>query len=88
MYNYLAEFTGALILVYVVLTTSNPIAVGLAYTVLLLLFSSVSNGHFNPAITIVMASINEIPMSNVIPFFLSQTLGGLAGVEIYKRWKI
>jgi glycerol uptake facilitator-like aquaporin len=88
MYNYLAEFTGALILVYVLLTTFNPVAIGLTYTVLVLLFSSVSNGYFNPAITIVMASINELPMSDVIPFFLAQTMGGLAGVEIYKRWKI
>ena len=87
MYNYLAEFFGSLILAYVLLASSNPVAIGLSYTVLILLFSSVSNGYFNPALTILMASINELPMSNVIPFFLAQIMGALSGVEIYKRYK-
>lgn len=88
MNNYLAEFIGTLILAYVLLATSNPIAIGITYTILILLFASVSNGYFNPALTILMASINELPMSNVIPFVLAQIMGGLSGVEIYKRWKI
>lgn len=88
MYNYLAEFSGSLILAYVLLATSNPVAVGVAYTVLILIFSSVSNGYFNPALTILMASIDEIPMNNVIPFSLAQIMGALSGVEIYKRYKI
>lgn len=87
MYNYLAEFVGALILAYVLLATTNPVAIGITYTVLLLLFSSVTNGYFNPALTILMASINELPLSNVIPYSLSQIMGALTGVEIYKRFK-
>jgi len=60
MYNYLAEFTGTLFFVYVYLATGNPLAVGAALALTLLITSNLSGGHINPVITIVMASLGKI----------------------------
>jgi len=88
MYNYLAEFLGALVFVYSILATGNPIAIGITLALVILATSSISGGHINPAVTIVMASINELPMSDVIPYCLVQICGGLTAVEVFKRFKI
>jgi|TARA_B100000424_G_C22545712_1_gene310525 glycerol uptake facilitator-like aquaporin len=88
MYNYLAEFLGALVFIYSIVATGNPVIIGLTLTLVILATSSISGGHINPAVTIVMASINELPMSDVIPYCLAQICGGLTGVEVYKRFKL
>tara|TARA_Y100000992_G_scaffold128047_1_gene84182 strand:- start:237 stop:503 length:267 start_codon:yes stop_codon:yes gene_type:complete len=88
MYNYLAEFFGTAVLVYVILASGQPLFIGLCYAVLILLTSSISGGHINPAVSVVMASINQLPMSDLIPYILSQVFGGFAAVEVYKRYKL
>ena len=46
MNKYLAEFLGSLFFVYVILATGNPIAIGAALTLIILLTSNIS-GDFN-----------------------------------------
>jgi aquaporin Z len=86
--KYLAEFTGTIFLVYVILATGNPLAIGAAFALVILLASNISGGHFNPAISIVMASAGKISTSELIPYCLSQILGGLVALELYKKYKI
>ena len=88
MYNYLAEFLGTLFFVYIILATSNPIAIGAALAFVLLLTSSISGGMMNPAVTIVMASTGKLPTAEVVPYILSEVLGGLTALEIYKRFSV
>jgi|TARA_Y100000992_G_scaffold79073_2_gene50145 glycerol uptake facilitator-like aquaporin len=87
MYNYLAEFLGTLVFVYSILLSGNPLIIGLTLALVILATSSFSGGHINPAVTVVMASINKLPMNDVIPYVLSQIFGGLCAVEVYKRYK-
>jgi aquaporin Z len=87
MYNYLAEFLGTLVFVYSILLSANPLVIGLTLALVILATSSLSGGHINPAVTVVMASINKLPMNDVIPYVLSQIFGGLCAVEVYKRYK-
>ena len=87
MYNYLAEFTGTLFYIYVILATGNPIAIGAALALAMLLTANLSGGHINPAVTIVMASLGKISTTDIIPYILSQVFGGLVALEIYKRYK-
>jgi|TARA_B100000282_G_scaffold290573_1_gene261703 glycerol uptake facilitator-like aquaporin len=87
MYNYLAEFFGTLVFVYSILLSGNPLVIGLTLALVILATSSISGGHINPAVTIVMASINKLPMNDVIPYCLSQIFGGLCAVEVFKRYK-
>jgi aquaporin Z len=88
MQKYLAEFAGTIFFVYVILATGNPIAIGAALALVILLASNISGGHFNPAVSIVMASIGKISTEELIPYCLSQILGGLVALELYKRYKL
>jgi glycerol uptake facilitator-like aquaporin len=88
MQKYLAEFLGTLFFVYVILATGNPLAIGAALALVILLTSRISGGHINPAVSIVMASSGKIPPAEIMPYIAAQVLGGLAALEIFKKWKL
>jgi len=88
MYKYLVEFLGTTFFVYIILATGNPLAIGAALALAILLTSNISGGHINPAVSIVMASAGKIPVSDLVPYILAQVFGGLVALEIYKRFKI
>jgi len=88
MYKYLVEFLGTLFFIYIILATGNPIAIGAALTFVILLIGNISGGHVNPAVSVVMASAGKLPINDLIPYVISQILGGLVALEIYKRWKL
>ena len=87
MYNYLAEFVGTLFFVYVILATGNPLAIGAAYALSMLLTVNLSGGHLNPAVTIVMASLGKIGTNDIIPYALAQIFGALVALELFNRIK-
>jgi len=88
MQKYLAEFLGTLFFVYVILATGNPLAIGAALALVILLTSRISGGHINPAVSIVMASGGKISPTELMPYIVAQILGGLVALEIFKKWKI
>ena len=88
MYNYLVEFLGTLFFIYVFLATGNPLAIGAALALTILLTASISGGYINPAVTIAMAAAGKLPSVEVIPYCLSQIFGGLVALELYKRYKL
>jgi aquaporin Z len=88
MYKYLAEFCGAAFFVYVILATGNPLAIGAALALVLLLTNKVSGGYVNPAVTITLASAGQFPTADIIPYCLAQIFGGLVALQIYKRFKL
>ena len=83
--NYFVEFFGTMFLIYIVLATGNPLAIGAAYGLTVLLTRNISGGHINPITTIVMSSAGQIASSEVIPYCLAQVFGGLFALEIYKQ---
>ena len=86
MEKYLVEFLGTLVFVYVILATGNPLAIGAALALVILLASNISGGHVNPAVSIVMASAGKISTTEVLPYIVAQVFGGLVALEIYKRF--
>lgn len=88
MYNYLVEFLGSVFFVYIILATGNPLAIGAAFALIILLTRNISSGFLNPAVSIVMVSIGKLKVEELIPYILSQTFGALVALEIYKRYKI
>lgn len=86
--KYFLEFLGATFFIYIILATGNPLAIGAALALVIILTSSVSGGHINPAVTIAMAAAGKIQTSEVVPYCLAQILGGLVALEIYKRYKL
>ena len=86
--NYLAEFLGAALFIYVILATGNPLAIGAALALVILLTSNISGGHINPAVSIVMASAGKLPVADLVPYCLAQIFGGLVALELFKRYKL
>jgi aquaporin Z len=86
--KYLAEFTGTIFFVYIILATGNPIAIGAALALVILLASNISGGHFNPAVSVAMASFGKLSTNDLIPYVLAQIGGALVALEIYKRFKL
>ena len=87
MYNYLVEFIATTFFIYVILSTGNPLAIGAALALAILITSDISGGHLNPAVSVVMASAGKLPISELLPYSIAQVLGGLVALEIYKRNK-
>lgn len=85
MYKYLAEFVGAALFIYIILATGNPLAIGATLALVILLTTNISGGHINPVVSIVMASIDKLPIDELVPYCLSQIFGGLTALELYKR---
>lgn len=88
MQKYLAEFLGTLFFVYVIIATGNPLAIGSALALVILLTSKISGGHINPAVSIVMASSGKMSPSELMPYIIAQILGGLVALEISRKFKI
>ena len=87
MYSYLVEFFGAAFFIYVIFATGNPLAIGAALALTILLTSKISGGHINPAVTIAMASAGKLPVSEVLPYCMAQIFGGLTALQLYKRYQ-
>ena len=87
MYNYLVEFLGSTFFVYIILTTGNPLAIGAALALVILLTMNVSGGYINPAVTIAMVSAGKLPTNDIVPYCVAQIFGALVALEIYKRFK-
>jgi aquaporin Z len=86
MFNqYLVEFFGTCFFVFIILATGNPIAIGAALALAILVTKDISGGHINPAVSVVMASAGKLPIEELLPYILAQVLGGLVALEIYKR---
>lgn len=61
-----------------------PVAFAFAaiLAVLVYAFGGVSGGHFNPAVTFALALSNRFKWASVVPYWIAQVLGGIAGAFI------
>lgn len=80
-----AEFFGTMIFAFIYLLIGNPLTSGLTLTGLLFLFGKISGGHFNPAVSVMMAAAGKIPMGELAPYSVAQTMGTMVALELYKR---
>jgi glycerol uptake facilitator-like aquaporin len=87
MNKYLVEFIGTFFFLYVILSTSDALAIGGALILAIYIGSCISGGNFNPVVSLIMASIGKIPMNDLLPYIVSQVAGGLAALELYRRMR-
>jgi aquaporin Z len=87
-HNYLVEFLGTAFFIYVILATGNPLAIGAATALVIMMTSDISGGHINPDVSIVMAAAGKLPAAEIIPYCLAQVFGGLVALEVYKRYRL
>ena len=88
MYKYLIEFFGSAVVVYVLLTTKNVFAVGATYVLAMLVSGRFSGGYMNPAATIALVAAGSVSANELIPFVVSQVLGGLVALELFRRYTL
>jgi aquaporin Z len=85
MNKYLVEFLGTMFFIYIILATGNPLAIGAALAIAITMAIKISGGNFNPAVTIALVIGKKMPLSDMIPYILSQVAGGLVALELYKK---
>lgn len=61
---------------------ANSLATVGALISLIWMFGPISGAHFNPVVTLSQCGLNGLAWSNLVPFFLAQTSGGIAGAAI------
>lgn len=83
----LVEFLGTLFFLYVILAVGNPLAIGLALAVAIMVGGKISGGHFNPAVTLMMVAAKKIRMNDAAPYVLAQVAGGMVALELFRKFK-
>jgi aquaporin Z len=86
MNKYLVEFLGTMLLVFVIFSTGNFLAIGAALAVGVFLGGSISGGAYNPAVAISLYTAGKLEKADLLPYIIVETLGGLAAYEMYKRF--
>jgi glycerol uptake facilitator-like aquaporin len=61
---------------------ANTLATGAGLVALILAFGSVSGAHFNPAVTLAVASQGGLPWREVLPYVAAQVVGATAGTAM------
>jgi glycerol uptake facilitator-like aquaporin len=61
---------------------ANSIATGCGLGVLIAILGPVSGAHFNPAVTLAMASAGHLPWRHVLPYVLVQVAAAFLGVAL------
>jgi aquaporin Z len=87
MNKFLMEFIGTLFFIYIILAVRNPLAIGAALALMILIGKSISGGNFNPVVSVVMAAYGKLPMQDLLPYVISQLAGGFAALELYKQMR-
>jgi len=82
--DFLSEFLGTFILVYVVFKTGNYLAIGATLAILVLFTINFSLSCFNPAITIALYYNKKINMNRLLVILVAEILGGLLTIPVMK----
>jgi len=90
MRKYIAEFIGTFFLVLTVGCTVipgaagviPPLAIGSALMVMVYAAGHISGGHLNPAVTLAVCVRGKCGAKDVVPYWVSQVLGGVAAALV------
>lgn len=80
----LAEYLGTFLLVFVFLTTTNPLIIGGTVAVIMFLIGNISNGLINPAISYTMYLQSRLSFYEFIYYVGIQMIAALSSYSIYK----
>ena len=81
MNTYLAEAVGSFVFFTIVLTNKDPIMIAVGLLVAILLASIASQGHLNPAISLMAYLKKDISMTEMAYYILSQVAGAYLAIQ-------
>jgi aquaporin Z len=85
MMKYLVEFLGTFLFLSVILTQGQAIPIAVALAAVIFFGGSVSGGHFNPAVSLMMHVNNMIPLQDLVIYVVSQLAGGIVALTFFKN---
>lgn len=74
-------------LMYVILATGDPLAIGAALVVAILIGGKISGGNFNPAVTLGLTLGKRQSKNLAIPYIFAQLAGAYLAMELHKKIK-
>ena len=88
MLPYLAEYLGAFFFILAILMSGgNPLVIGGALAVTILLIGGISGGHVNPAVSIAQYLQGSLRPADLLTFVFVQLLGGASAFYAYRYAK-
>ena len=86
MIKYIVEFVGTLIFLSVILSQGQAIPIAIALAAVIFFGGAISGGNYNPAVSVMMYLNNTLTGSDLILYIISQVLGGVAALTIFKTY--
>ena len=87
MYQYLCEFIGTFILIYILLKTGHWILISLTGLILIIIGSNFYPISLNPSIAIAHYANNKISLLDLTFYIVAEILGTIAALMVYKYCK-
>ena len=81
--KYFVEFIGTFTFLYIILSAGQPIPIAVGLLAAIYFGGSISGGHFNPAVSIMMAVKNTLPVADLPFYIITQVLGGIGALQFY-----
>ena len=86
--KYGVEFLGTFLFLSVIIATGSPVLIALSLLAVILLGGSISGGHFNPAVSLMMWANGKLSMMDLAAYVAAQMAGGLVALGVYKSFLI
>ena len=83
MKKYIVEFLGTMFLMFIILATGNYLSIGAALALAIIL----GHGSYNPAISLALMYMGNLPTKDLIPCIVSQIAGAIVAVHAYYVYK-
>lgn len=76
----IVEALGTFILMFTIVMSLDPLAIGLVLAVLVYIFGHISGAHFNPAVTVAMMVNKKISIEEGAKYIAAQFAGAFLGI--------
>lgn len=87
MIKYAVEFIGTFIFLSVILSQGEAIPIAVALAAVIFFGGSISGGHFNPAVSVMMNMNKVISNNDTAAYIAAQLTGAAAALYFYKASK-
>jgi len=83
MKKLLVEFIGTFFLVFVILLSGSPLAIGCILMVMVYMGGHISGAHYNPAVTLAILIRGKIKTNEALLYMCLQVLGAIVAAVMY-----